>query len=260
MKIVTWNVNSIRARLERVLGLLRRHEPDLVCLQEIKTTEDQFPREVLREAGYHAAVHGQRTYNGVALLSREPLDGVTRGFDGDPVPEQARVIAGSLAGTSVVNAYVINGKDIGHEAYDRKLHWFDALSRWIDTTYRKDQSLLITGDFNIAPDDRDVHDPSLWRDRVLCSDAERTRLKSLLGWGLHDLHRDVTQDAGVYTWWDYRAGAWPRNMGLRIDLFLGTDAVAQRLVDVCVDRDERKKSSGPDNPSDHAPVILTLAH
>ncbi len=258
MKIVTWNVNSIRARLERLLGVLRRHRPDLVCLQETKSTEDQFPREVLRAAGYHAVSHGQRTYNGVALLSREPLEGVVKGFDGDPIPEQARVISGRTGGLTVVDVYVVNGKEVGHPYYHRKLAWLDALAAWLGDAFDPAAPLIVAGDFNIAPDDRDVYDPDLWRQRLLCSDAERARLRSLLDWGLVDLHRAATAEAGIYTWWDYRAGAFPRDMGLRIDLLLGTAPVRGRLRSVEVDRDERKKSSGPGNPSDHAPVILTL--
>jgi len=258
MKIVTWNVNSVRARLERLVEVLRRHEPDVLCLQETKTTDDRFPREVLSEMGYHAVTAGQKTYNGAALLSRQPARDMVRGFDGNPIPEQARVISATFDGVRVICVYVVNGREVGHEQYDLKLEWLDRLTAWIAETSAPDQPLVVTGDFNIAPDDRDVHDPARWEGRCLCTEPERQRYQALLDWGLHDLHRRHSDDAGLYTWWDYRFGAFPRDMGLRIDLALGTAPVADRLVSVEVDREERKKSSGTGNPSDHAPVIVAL--
>ncbi len=258
MKIITWNVNSIRARLERLIGVLRRHEPDVVCLQETKTTDDRFPREVLTELGYQAVTAGQKTYNGTALISRTPAEDVIRGFDGNPIPEQARVISGTFDGVRVVNVYVVNGREVGHEMYDVKLRWLDALTAWIDANHTPDVPLVVTGDFNIAPDDRDVHDPERWAGKCLCSDAERERYQALLDWGMVDLHRRHTDEAGLFSWWDYRYGAFPRDMGLRIDLALGTAPLAERLVSVDVDREERHKSFGTGNPSDHAPVVVTL--
>jgi exodeoxyribonuclease III len=258
MKIVTWNVNSVRARLERLIGVLRRHEPDVLCLQETKTTDDRFPREVLSEAGYHAATFGQKTYNGTALLSRKPALDMTRGFDANPIPEQARVISATFDGIRVIDVYVVNGREVDHDQYHLKLEWLDRLTAWIDATSSPDQPLVITGDFNIAPDDRDVHDPERWQGKCLCTDAERERYQALLDWGLVDLHRQHSDEAGLYTWWDYRFGAFPRDMGLRIDLALGTKSVADRLVSVEVDREERHKSFAEGNPSDHAPVIVTL--
>ena len=258
MKIITWNVNSVRARLERLLGVLRRHQPDVLCLQETKTTDDRFPQEVLREAGYHTLAFGQKTYNGVALISREPATDVIRGFAGNPIPEQARVLSAAFGGVRVVDVYVVNGREVGHEQYDLKLAWIDALHEWIRRNHRPADPLLVTGDFNITPADIDIHDPTRWKGKCLASDPERERLRTMLQWGLHDLHRAATPDPGVYSWWDYRFGAFHRDWGLRIDLMLGTAPLLDRLQTVEVDREERKKGTGEGNPSDHAPVVLSL--
>jgi len=260
MKIITWNVNSVRARLPRVLALLERHRPDLLCLQETKVVDEAFPAAALAGHGWHAEVHGQKTYNGVALIGRAgiALEQVQRGFPRDPAPQQTRAISAALGGLRVVDLYVVNGQAVGGEKYDLKLRWLDALAGWLRQDHDPAQPLLLLGDFNIAPDDRDVHDPALWRGRLLCSDAERERLRTLQDWGLSDLLRLHTAEGGVHTWWDYRAGAFARGLGLRIDLALGTRPVAERCLAVEVDREERKKSSGEGSPSDHAPVIVTL--
>jgi len=257
MRIITWNVNSVRPRLERLLALLGRHAPDLLCLQETKVTDEAFPRDAIEAQGYHVACHGQKTYNGVALVSREPPEDVRRGFPADPAADEARVISATLDGLRVVNAYVVNGQALGSAKYALKLRWLDALAAWIAGAHLPSTPLLVLGDFNIAPDDRDVHDPELWRNRLLVSDAERERLRRLLGWGLTDLLRQLT-DEPSFTWWDYRFGAFHRRLGLRLDLALGTTPVAARLRAVTVDRDERKKTTGPGTPSDHAPVIVDL--
>ena len=260
MKIITWNVNSIRIRLERLLGILERHQPDLVCLQETKVPDDQFPAEGLAAVGYHSAVHGQKGgYNGVALISREPLAEVERGFAGDPIPEQARVISATLGGVRVICAYVVNGQAVGSEKFAIKLRWLDALSAWIDSTQSPERPLVLAGDFNIAPQDRDTHDPELWRDRLLCSEQERSRLFGLYQWGLVDLFRSKEEAGGRYSWWDYRAGAFHRDHGLRIDLILGTPPIVAGLQEVTIDRQERHPKTAPSKPSDHAPVIATFA-
>ena len=264
MKIITWNVNSVRVRLERLLAVLARHEPDAVCLQELKCMDEAFPLEAIRDAGYHAAVWGQKTYNGVAILAKEPLTNVTRSFPDDPVPLQARVLSADVREPKknrrlrLVNLYVVNGKEVGTEHYDIKLAWLDALYAWLDGGHDPKAPLILTGDFNIAPDERDVWDPKRYAGRVHFSLPERKRLNRLLGWGLSDLLRLQTQDAGIYSWWDYRHGAFPKGRGLRLDLFLGTEPVARRSLGVQVDSDERKQSAGPGKPSDHAPVILEL--
>ena len=245
--------------MERVVALLERHDPDVLCLQEIKVEDDVFPAADFEGLGYASAVYGQKTYNGVAILSREPVADVTHGFPEDPVPAEARVIAGTLPdGLRVINLYVVNGQSVASDKYPRKLAWLDAVTRWISEGHDPEGPVLLVGDFNIAPDDRDVHDPERWRGKVLCSEPERERLRRMLDWGLRDLHRAHTEEGGLYTWWDYRMGAFHRGWGLRIDLGLGTASVAARLTEVTVDREERKKSTGPGKPSDHAPVIFTF--
>lgn len=266
LKLITWNVNSVRSRMERTVALLERHQPDVVCLQEIKVADGEFPAADFERLGYRSAIYGQKTYNGVAILSREPVTDVTRGFPGDPVPEEARVIAATVAGSPfdpqgglrLVNLYVVNGQSVGSDKYSRKLAWLDALTRWLSDSHDPGTPLLLVGDFNIAPEERDVHDPERWRGKVLFSDPERERLDRMLAWGLRDLQRVHTDEGGLYTWWDYRMGAFHRGWGLRIDLGLGTAPVAERLTEVAIDREERKTSTGEGKPSDHAPVIFTF--
>jgi exodeoxyribonuclease-3 len=259
VKLITWNCNSIRQRLPRLLAMLERHEPDVVCLQETKVEDEVFPTMELAAAGYEVATFGQRAYNGVAIVSRTPLADVGAGFDGNPVPEQARVLTARVGDLDVVCVYVVNGKAVGDPAYDTKLAWLDALGAWIGATYDPTGKLVIMGDFNIAPDDRDVWDPELWRDKILASDPERARLRGMLDWGLTDLGRLAAGDVqGPFAYWDYTAGAFHKGWGLRIDLALGTASVAAALDSVEVDRNERKPTAGEGKPSDHAPVIVTL--
>jgi exodeoxyribonuclease-3 len=260
VKVITWNVNSIRQRLPRLLALLQRHEPDVVCLQETKVEDPQFPTMEIGAAGYEVATLGQRGYNGVAIVSRVGLDGVHIGFDGDPVPEQSRVVAARAGDLQVVCVYVVNGKVVGDPAYETKLAWLDALRSWVGDTYDPASPLVITGDFNIAPDDRDVWDPALWAGQNLASEPERERLRGFFEWGLTDLGRAHAGDVtGPFSYWDYKAGAFHKGWGLRIDLMLGTAPVLGRLQDVMVERDERKPTFGEGKPSDHAPVIVTLS-
>jgi exodeoxyribonuclease III len=259
VKVITWNVNSVRARLPRVTALLARFRPDLACLQEIKTSTEEFPAAEFAAAGYQAAVYGQAGRNGVAVLSRTPLAGVARGFAGDPAPDQARVLSVTAGGMRVVTVYVVNGRQVGTAEYELKLRWLDALTTWLRDAYRPASPLLVLGDFNVAPDDRDVYDPVAWRGRNLCSEPERRRVHALLDWGLTDLGRVGQPGPGPYTFWDYRQGAFHRGWGLRIDLALATAPVAARCTAVTVDRDERRPTAGEGKPSDHAPVIITLS-
>jgi exodeoxyribonuclease-3 len=211
-------------------------------------------------AGYEVATLGQRGYNGVAIVSRVGLDGVHTGFEGDPVPEQSRVVAARAGDLQVVCVYVVNGKVVGDPAYETKLAWLDALRSWVGDTYDHRSPLIITGDFNIAPDDRDVWDPALWAGQNLASEPERERLRGFFDWGLTDLGRTHAGDVtGPFSYWDYKAGAFHKGWGLRIDLMLGTAPVLGRLQDVMVERDERKPTFGEGKPSDHAPVIVTLS-
>jgi len=258
MKLITWNVNSIRQRLPRLLALLERHRPDLVCLQETKTVDETFPVAALEQSGYHAAIHGQKGYNGVALLGRQPVEAVARGFEGDPTPDEARVISARLGDLQLVNVYVVNGKSPSSESFAVKLRWLEALRGWLERRFDAQQPLVIAGDLNVAPDDRDVHDPELWRGRLLCTDDERARLRALLDWGLSDLFRRHHDEGGHFSWWDYRQGAFRRDRGVRIDLVLGSPPIAARCVAVEIDRAERDPGNGEGKPSDHAPVIATF--
>jgi exodeoxyribonuclease-3 len=261
MKLVTWNVNSIRQRLPRLLGVLARHEPDVVCLQETKVTDEDFPSGELEAAGYRSVAYGQKAHNGVAILAREPLTDVRLGFRGDPVPQEARVLAATVGDLRIVDVYVVNGKSIDDPAYEVKLSWFDALLEHLVANQDPSAPLIVTGDFNVAPADLDVHDARLWAGKNLASEPERQRIRALQAWGLGDLGRAFagSDEPGPFSYWDYRMGAFHRGWGLRIDLVFATAPVAERLVSVVVDRDERKPTSGEGKPSDHAPVIVTLA-
>jgi exodeoxyribonuclease-3 len=254
MKITSWNVNSIRARLPRVLEWVDAAQPDVLCLQEIKCVAEQFPAEALAERGYTLAIHGQPTYNGVAIAARRPLEDVRVTTLRADAP-QARIISAVVEGVRVVNLYAPNGKAVGSEPYAYKLSWLDELREWLDRDFRPDEPLLLCGDFNIAPEDRDVHKPAEWRERVLCSTPERERFARLLDWGLRDAFRHFTADGGHYTWWDYRALSFRRNNGLRIDHHLVTPGLLARAESVAIDRPER----GREKASDHVPVTLSLA-
>lgn len=249
MKIASWNVNSIRVRLDHVLEWLDRHEPDVLGLQEIKVTDENFPADAFEKAGYRSVVFGQKTYNGVALLSRtEPAD-EQRGFDGFEDP-QSRVVAASYDGVRVVNLYVPNGQSVDSDKYQYKLGWLDALHAFLADELARHPRLAVFGDFNIAPEDRDVHDPVEWKGKVLCSDAERDKLRALVDLGLADSFRLFNQEEGAFSWWDYRAAAFRRNRGLRIDLMLVSSALAAECTAGGIDLEPRRL----ERPSDHAPI------
>ncbi len=254
LKIASWNVNSLKVRLPHVLDWLAQQQPDILCLQETKLQDEHFPIDVIREAGYHVVFNGQKTYNGVAVISREPgADPVTELPDlGDT---QRRVLALTIAGVRIVNLYVPNGQAVGTEKYAYKLGWLERLHHFLADELSRYPDLVVLGDFNIAPEDRDVHDPAAWAGQVLCSEPERTALRGLLDLGLVDSFRLFEQPEGSFSWWDYRAAGFRRNLGLRIDLILLSQALASRcsasIIDVAPRRLER--------PSDHAPVVVELA-
>ena len=254
MDIVTWNVNSLRARMPRVLEFLERANPDVVCLQETKVVDELFPREPLEELGYHVAIHGQKTYNGVAILSRSPIEDVTTGIPGTDHPE-ARVIAGVVDGVMLLNLYVVNGKEVGADKYDYKLGWMGDVAGYVAERFPMDERVVVTGDFNVTFDDRDVYDPEKWRDKILCSQPERDALARIMEPGLGDALRKHTDEAGIYTWWDFRTFGFKRGNGLRIDHFLLSPPALDACTEVVVDLEAR----GGEKPSDHAPVICTLA-
>ena len=254
MKVVTWNLNSIRAREERLLSWLSRQAPDVVCLQETKVTDEQFPHDAVKEQGYHAAVHGQKTYNGVAILSREPIDDIRIGF-GDGVDDpQARCICGMIQGARFISVYVPNGDKPESDKYVYKQEWLERLFVYLDKTHAPETPLLISGDFNIAPEAADVAEPDVWRGSVLFNPDMTGVITRLLDWGLEDVVRKHNPEPGLYSWWDYRQLGFPRNKGLRIDHILATPELASRTASAGVDRDERKGSK----PSDHAPVMVEL--
>ncbi len=255
MRIVTWNVNSIRARLERLLAFLARHEPDVLCLQELKVTDDDFPRDALSAAGWKAATHGQKTYNGVAILSREEPGNVERGMGDAETDPEARLIAATIRGVRVVSAYVPNGQIVGSEKWNTKLRWLGRLHAWAASRLDASRPAVLCGDFNVAPEDKDARNPDKWRESVLCHPDARAAFLALKGLGLVDALRKVRPDDEVFTWWDYRELGFPKNDGLRIDHLLVTPPLAARLVSVTVDRSERKGKL----PSDHAPVIAEFA-
>jgi exodeoxyribonuclease III len=254
MRIATWNVNSIRARSARLSAWLDRDRPDVVCLQETKVEDAGFPRELFAERGYHVAFHGQKSYNGVAIAARTPLSAVTTGFGDRALDEQARLIAATVDGVRVVSLYVPNGGDLESDKYPYKLAWLAGLRRWLD---RHDRAtpLVLGGDWNIAPGDRDVHDPERWRGQVLCSDRERDALQLIADWGVTDVYRSLYPDGGGFSWWDYRGIAFFKDQGLRIDHFFADLAVVGRATACEIQRDERKGKDA----SDHAPVVMTLA-
>ncbi|MEW6734052.1 MAG: exodeoxyribonuclease III [Acidobacteriota bacterium] len=254
MKIVTWNVNSIRVRLPRLLSWLTRHQPDVVCLQEIKVVNEQFPAAELGELGYHCLVNGQKTYNGVAILSRVSPTEIFRSLPGDPPDTERRVLAAQIDGISIINVYVPNGGDVTSPKYSYKLEWYRRLRTLMDTSFSPQNEVLICGDFNVAPEDKDVWDVEKWRGQILFSEPEKEALKNLMGWGFTDALRLHSTQGGLYTWWDYRAAAFYRNWGLRIDHILVSPSLATRCLAVEIDRDERKG----EKPSDHAPVIATF--
>ena len=251
MRIITWNVNSIRTRLDRVLALLDRHDPDVLCLQEIKVLDDDFPRDVFEAKGWHVETYGQRTYNGVALISKQPAADVVRGLPGEGPDDQRRLIAGTFDGVRVINIYVPNGQAPDSDKFVYKLDWLERLLAMLEADHSPDDPVVLLGDFNIAPDARDVHDPAAWEGKVHFHPKEHAILARFLQWGFVDVFRWHHRQGGLFSWWDYRGGGFPRDLGLRIDLILGTETMAERSDDCFIDRDERTG----EKPSDHAPVV-----
>ncbi len=249
MKIASWNVNSIRVRLPHVLDWLDAHQPDVLGLQEIKMQTDAFPVTEIAAAGYRSAVDGQKTYNGVALLSRREPTEVTRGIPGYD-DEQKRFIAATYGETRVINLYVPNGQAVGSEKYAYKLEWLEALHEHVQKALQSYPRLVMFGDFNIAPEDRDVHAPEEWRDRILCSEPERAQLRALQDLGLVDVYRIFDQPEKSFSWWDYRAAGFRRNRGLRIDLILASPEMAAQCTRSEIDIEPRAL----EKPSDHAPA------
>lgn len=250
MKVASWNVNSLRVRLPQVLEWLRLNQPDVLCLQETKVVDDDFPLAACRDAGYHAAYAGQKTYNGVAILSRAPMTAIVDAFP-DYADVQKRLLAVTVGGVRVFNVYVPNGQEVGSDKYAYKLAWLQALQRLITAELKTGQPLAVLGDFNIAPEARDVHDPQAWEGRVLFSAPERAAFQALIQCGLVDVFRNFDQPEKSFSWWDYRAGAFRRNHGLRIDHILASAQLSARCRVCAIDVEPRRH----EQPSDHAPVV-----
>lgn len=249
MKISTWNVNSIKVRIPQLLMWLEKEKPDIVAIQETKVTNDAFPLEEIKQAGYQVVFNGQRTYNGVAILSKLPIEDVA--FDlPNFVDEQKRVLAATINGVRIINVYVPNGASVDSDKYQYKLLWLASLRDYLKLELIHHEKLVVLGDFNIAPEDQDVHDPDLWRGHVLFSDSEHEALQSMLKLGLKDVFRLFPQPERVFSWWDYRNLAMQKNLGLRIDLILASEAMSQHCTQCMIDKSIRKL----ERPSDHAPV------
>ncbi len=251
MKIATWNVNSLKVRLPHVKSWLAFNPVDVLCLQEIKLQDADFPHDELLSIGYHSVCSGQKTYNGVAILSRKPVTDVQFGIP-DFVDEQKRVISATVDNVRIICVYVPNGQEVGCDKYSYKLRWLAALRNWLRSELSIHPQLVILGDFNIAPDDRDIYDPALWKDKILASPDERAAFRELLELPLRDAFRLFDQPEKSFSWWDYRMMAFRRNMGLRIDLILASNSVRCSACEI--DKAPRKL----ERPSDHAPVIAEI--
>ena len=250
MKIATWNVNSMNVRQAHVTEWLQSHNPDVLVLQEIKQLTEKFPSDALQELGYHSIASGQKTYNGVAAISKTPAtDPVTDIPDLDD--PQRRILATTIDGVRVVDLYVPNGSEVGSEKYRYKLGWLAALRNFLEAEMRRHEHVVVLGDFNIAPADEDVYDPEKWGDAILCSPQERKALAALLDLGLTDVFRNFDQPEKSFSWWDYRAAGFRRNAGLRIDLILTSESMSRRCTASYVDKEPRAW----ERPSDHAPVV-----
>ncbi len=254
MKIATWNVNSIRARLDRVTEWLSDRSPHVVCLQETKVEDKTFPLSEIKEAGYEIAFFGQKTYNGVAVLSRDPITDVQKNFGDGGDDSQARFLDVKTAGIRILTCYVPNGKSVESPDFAYKLTWLKRLQTYLETKCSPDEPLLLCGDMNVAPAELDVYDPVLWEGKVHFHPEERAALDRLQSWGMKDAVRMHHPETQVFSWWDYRRLGFPKNRGLRIDHIYLTESLVDRCTEAFVDREARKGQK----PSDHAPVIVSL--
>ena len=255
MRIATWNVNSIRARFERLTAWIEEQRPDVLCLQETKCTDEIFPAAELADLGYQVAFFGQKTYNGVAILSRHRIEDVVRGLPGEAPDAHRRVLGVTIGDLMLLDLYVVNGEAVGSAKYAHKLEWLARLADFVESRYDMGEKVILTGDFNVTFDDRDVHDPEAWREKILCSTPEREALRRLMRPGYVDAFRKFHEEGGHYTWWDFRTRGFQRGFGLRIDHFLMSPPALAACTAVEIDLGAR----GGEKPSDHAPVIATLA-
>jgi len=254
VKIASWNVNSLRVRLPQVAKWVGEQQPGILCLQETKLTDDNFPSAEIEALGFHAAYAGQKTYNGVAILSKQDIQDTVTDFPALDDP-QKRVLCATVGDVRVLNLYAPNGQTVGSEKFEYKLRWFDAMINFSRDQLQQHPKMLIVGDFNIAPQDRDVHDPDAWYGQVLCSDAERAKFSELMACGFRDTFRKFDQEPNVFSWWDYRAAGYARNRGLRIDHILASDDLYEHCTSSVIDTEPR----GWERPSDHAPVLAEFS-
>lgn len=256
LRIATWNINGMRARLEVILRWLEERRPDVVGLQELKLTEEKFPAREIESAGYRALIHGQKAWNGVAILSRQEASVLQKGLPGHE-ESGSRLLSAEVSGIRFTTVYCPNGKSVEHQDYGRKLEWFDGLLDHLGRIGAPEHPSVLCGDFNIVPGELDTHDEERLRGTIFHTEAERGRFEGFLKLGFRDLYRELHPDTRAFTWWDYRAGAFPRNHGLRLDFLLGTPPLADKVRSVQIDRDYRKKIEGM-TPSDHAPVLADV--
>ena len=254
MKIATWNVNSMNVREPHVVEWLQNHDPDVLVLQEIKQLTEKFPAAALQELGYHSIASGQKTYNGVAVISKTPANDPVTDFP-DLDDPQRRILATTIGDVRVVDLYIPNGSEVGSEKYEYKLNWLRSLRNFLEAEMQQHENLVVLGDFNIAPADEDVYDPEKWGEAILCSPLERQALRELIDLGLTDVFRKFDQPEGAFSWWDYRAAGFRRNAGLRIDLILTSQGMTERCTASYVDKEPRAW----ERPSDHAPVVAEFA-
>jgi len=253
MKIASWNVNSLRVRLPQVLDWLASSNVDVLALQETKMTDDQFPQDEIEAAGYQVVFSGQKTYNGVAIISKSPATNIVTDVP-DLDDPQRRILGATIDGIRILDLYVVNGQEVGSEKFQYKLNWLEKVRNYIAEDIKENESYVVLGDFNIAPTDEDVHDPEAWHERILCSTPEREALKEIMALGFDDSFRLFKQEEKQFSWWDYRAAAFRRNMGLRIDLILTSKALSEKCRSSIIDKEPR----GWERPSDHTPVVADI--
>lgn len=251
MKIATWNVNSINVRLPQLLDWVGRAEPDVICLQETKCVDENFPFQAIHDAGFETAFFGQKSYNGVAILSKFPIEDVQKGFADDDDESPKRLIAATIKGVRIVNTYIPNGTELGTDKFTFKLDWLMRLRRFFDDTCRTNEDVLLCGDFNVAMDEIDVWSVRHWEGKLHFTKTERAAMHNVKQWGFRDLFRDMHPDTQEFSWWNYREGAWQRNRGLRIDYIWTSASLAEKCSDCVIDRSTRDL----EKPSDHAPVV-----
>ena len=255
MIVASWNVNSLSVRMAQLADWIRAHRPNVVCLQETKLVDDKFPRAEFDELGYTYEFYGEKTYNGVAIISDRPMTNVQKGFIEEEEPRARRFIEAQIGSVYILNCYIPNGQRIGSDKYDYKLKWIDSLRSHLDKQHKPESKLLVCGDFNIAPEDRDVYKPAEVHGTIMVSEVERDKLEHVRQWGFTDAFRMHNQDGGNYTWWDYRMGAFRRNMGFRIDHIWVTKALGETCTAAWIDKEPRKL----ERPSDHVPIVAEFS-